>query len=127
MSLRRWSSPIWLAVVLLTACAAATEPLPPTGPWQPTVQVENRTHGQLGIFVTVDGKTTDLGVVAADTQVRVALPRDIVGAVVQFGVASADGASRSFLQPIFRFRPGMEFTLRLLPEDVPIAVRTTTT
>ncbi len=128
MSLRCWSSPIWLTFVLLSACAAATEPQPqpPTGPWQPTVQVENRSRQKLSIFVMVDGEAKELGLVSADARVRIALPREVVGAVVQFGVASPDGASRTFLQPIFRFRPGMEFKLNLLPEDLPVAVKTTT-
>ncbi len=127
MSLRRWSSPIWLTFVLLSACAAApTDPQPPTGTWEPTIKVENRSHQKLSIFVVVDGKAKDLGHVPADTQVTLELPQEVVGAVVQFGVASPDGTYRTFLQPIFRFRPGMEFKLNLLPEDLPVAVKTAT-
>ncbi len=124
MSTRRWSSVIWLTFVVLTACAAARAR--PGAPWRPTVEVVNGSCTRVQIFVVVDGEAKELGVVAADTQVRLALPGEVVGAVVQFGVASPDGTSRNYLQPIFRFRSGMEFRLRLLPEDVPVAARATT-
>ncbi len=123
MSPRRWSSAIWLPFVLLGACTAPNAG-PMGDPWRPSIEVVNTSRAPVRVFVMVDGEPRDLGLVAADAQVRLALPREAAGAVVQFGIASPDWLSRTFLQPIFRFRPGMVFRLRLLPEDLPVPVRT---
>ncbi len=116
----RW---LWGGVFfLLTACAAATTGGAAT--WHPTVGVDNRSNAPVHLFVLVDGELNDLGVVSAASRVRLNLPRKVVGAVVQFAVGPEEGAERNFLQPIFRFRAGMEFLLHLLPEDVPAVAST---
>ncbi len=119
----RWRALRGITFLVLTGCAAATTG-DPTAVWHPAVGVDNRSLSPVHVFVVVDGEAEDLGVVKAGSQVSLALPRRVVGAVVQFAVGAVDGSARNFLQPIFRFRAGMEFLLHLLPEQVPPAAHT---